>query len=57
VRDGRAPIECHVTFTARALAAAGRAANRHPGLLAGALALITVAAGAGVAAVVSAIAR
>jgi serine/threonine-protein kinase len=30
VRDGRAPIQCHVTFTQRALAAAGRSANRHP---------------------------
>jgi len=34
VRDGRAPVQCHVTLTQRALAAAGRSANRHPILLA-----------------------
>jgi serine/threonine-protein kinase len=40
VRDGRAPIQCHVTFTQRALASAGRSANRHPYLLAGVLAAL-----------------
>jgi hypothetical protein len=34
VRDGRAPIQCHVTLTQRLLASAGRSANRHPYLLA-----------------------
>ncbi len=35
VRDGRAPIECHVTFTHRVLRAVTRTADRHPYLLLG----------------------
>ena len=38
VRDGHAPIECHVTFTQRVLDAASRGANRHPYILGGVLA-------------------
>jgi eukaryotic-like serine/threonine-protein kinase len=33
VRDGKAPVECHVTFTQRVLSAAARGANRHPYVL------------------------
>ena len=43
VRDGHAPIECHVTFTQRLLAAASRGANRHPILVA--LSMLAVTAG------------
>ncbi len=35
VRDGRAPIECHVTFPQRVLDGAARWANRHPYILLG----------------------
>ncbi|HWE29312.1 MAG TPA: hypothetical protein VHB97_14990, partial [Polyangia bacterium] len=48
VRDGRAPIQCHVTFTQRALAAAGRSANRHPVLLAIVMLAIVVLSAASV---------
>ncbi len=47
VRDGRAPIQCHVTFTQRALAAASRGANRHPWMLVVVMVLLVVAAVAG----------
>jgi len=33
VRDGKAPVECHVTFTQRVLSGAARGANRHPYVL------------------------
>ncbi|MCU1280755.1 MAG: protein kinase [bacterium] len=43
VRDGRAPIECHVTFTQRVLSMSGRGANRHPWILLASLLAIVIA--------------
>ena len=57
VRDGRAPIQCHVTFTQRALDAAARSANRHPWILGGILAAMALGLVGGVAALVIAIVR
>jgi hypothetical protein len=47
VRDRRAPIECHVTFTQRILGIVSRAADRHVFLLAFVLAAIVAMAVAG----------
>jgi serine/threonine-protein kinase len=49
VRDGRAPIECPITFTQRVLDGAARGANRHPVALIGAYGLGVLAALGGVA--------
>jgi len=57
VRDGRAPIQCHVTFTQRALDAAARGANRHPFILGGVLGAIGLGLVGGVAALVMALVR
>ena len=57
VRDGRAPIQCHVTFTQRALDAAARSANRHPIILGGILGGIALGLVGGVAALVVALVR
>jgi eukaryotic-like serine/threonine-protein kinase len=51
VRDGRAPVECHVTFALRALDATARTVNRHPylllaGLIAGVVGVAGVIGGA-----------
>ncbi len=52
VRDGRAPIECHVTFTQRVLSGTGRVVNRHPFLLLVLFAVLALGLGAATAAVV-----
>jgi serine/threonine-protein kinase len=57
VRDGRGPIECHVTFTNRVLSGVTRAANRHPIALGGVLAAIGVGALGGAVAGVMALLR
>jgi serine/threonine-protein kinase len=44
VRDGRAPVECPITFTQRVLDGAARGANRHPIALIGAYGLAVLAA-------------
>jgi serine/threonine-protein kinase len=49
VRDGKAPIECPITFTQRVLDGAARGANRHPIALIAAYALGVLAALGGVA--------
>jgi serine/threonine-protein kinase len=50
VRDGKAPVECPITFTQRVLDGAARGANRHPLALMGAYVLGVLAALGGVAA-------
>ncbi|HEX6836291.1 MAG TPA: serine/threonine-protein kinase [Polyangia bacterium] len=57
VRDGRAPIQCHVTFTQRVLDGAARSANRHPWILGGVLGAIGLGLVGGVAALVIALVR
>jgi serine/threonine-protein kinase len=52
VRDGRAPVECPITFTQRVLDGAARGANHHPVALIGAYAIGLLAALGGVAALV-----
>ncbi len=42
VREGKAPIECHVTFTQRILQATSRAVNRHPFIVAASLLGVSV---------------
>jgi len=50
VRDGKAPIECPITFTQRVLDGASRGANRHPIALIAAYSIGVVAAFGGVVA-------
>ena len=50
VRDGKAPIECPITFTQRVLDGAARGANRHPLALIAAYVIVPLAALGGVAA-------
>jgi serine/threonine-protein kinase len=50
VRDGKAPIECPITFTQRVLDGAARGANRHPLALIAAYAIVPLAMLGGVAA-------
>jgi hypothetical protein len=52
VRDGKAPIECPITFTQRILDGAARGANRHPLALIVAYSVGVVAVLGGVAALV-----
>jgi serine/threonine-protein kinase len=49
VRDGKAPIECPITFTQRVLDGAARGANRHPFALIGAYGIGLLAVLGGVA--------
>ncbi|HXT94710.1 MAG TPA: serine/threonine-protein kinase [Polyangia bacterium] len=49
VRDGKAPVECPITFTQRILDGASRGANRHPLALMGGYALGVLAALGGLA--------
>jgi serine/threonine-protein kinase len=49
VRDGKAPIECPITFTQRVLDGAARGANRHPIALIGAYGIVALALLGGVA--------
>jgi serine/threonine-protein kinase len=50
VRDGKAPIECPITFTQRVLDGAARGANRHPIALIAAYVIVPIAVLGGVAA-------
>ena len=50
VRDGKAPIECPITFTQRVLDGAARGANHHPIALIGAYGIGVIAALGGLAA-------
>src|SRR5262249_6224549 len=49
VRDGKAPIECPITFTQRVLDGAARGANRHPIALIAAYSILALATIGGVA--------
>src|SRR5262249_24717593 len=49
VRDGKAPIECPITFTQRVLDGASRGANRHPIVLIAAYSVLALATIGGVA--------
>lgn len=51
VRDGKAPIECPVTFTQRVLDGAARGANRHPVALIGGYVIVALGLLGGVAAI------
>jgi serine/threonine-protein kinase len=52
VRDGKAPIECPITFTQRVLDGAARGANRHPIALIAAYVIVPLAVLGGAAALV-----
>jgi serine/threonine protein kinase len=57
VRDGKAPIECYVTFTQRVLDSTSRGANRHPYLLAGVLGIGALGLAGGAVALVRTLLR